>query len=123
MAPYRPPGSVSVPSVAIVTEALLDDDILAGNLERVVRERARLASALGACGWSVGPSVTNFLLVNFGTPTHAGLVAEHLLQQGLVPRTFGRDHPLAHCLRITVRDIDEDDRLIEAAGLFREARS
>ena len=123
MAPYRPPGSVSVPSVAIVTEALLDDDILDENLERVVRERARLASALGSSGWSVGPSVTNFILVDFGTPKHAGVVAEHLLRRGLVPRTFGRGHPLAHCLRITVRDIDENDRLIEAAGSFGEARS
>lgn len=123
MAPYRPPGSVSVPSVAIVTEVLLDDEILAENLERVVRERTRLASALVASGWSVGPSVANFLLVDFGTPARAGLVAEQLLRRGLVPRTFGRGHPLAHCLRITIRDIDENDRLIEAAGSFREARS
>ncbi len=123
MAPYRPPGSVSVPSVAIVTEALLDDDILAGNLERVVRERTRLDMALGALGWSVGPSVTNFLLVDFGTPTRAGVVAEYLLGRGLVPRTFGQGHPLAHCLRITVRDIDENDRLIEAAAVLMEAES
>ncbi len=123
MAPYRPPGSVSVPSVAIVTEALLDDGILVENLERVVRERARLASALGASGWSVGPSVTNFLLVDFGTPARSAVVAEHLLRRGLVPRTFGHGHPLAHCLRITVRNIDENDRLIEAAATFMEAGS
>ena len=33
LAPYRPPGSVAVPSVHIVTEALLDDGILAENLD------------------------------------------------------------------------------------------
>ncbi|MEO8208389.1 MAG: aminotransferase class I/II-fold pyridoxal phosphate-dependent enzyme [Chloroflexota bacterium] len=115
LAPYRPPGSVSVPSVHIVTEALLDDGILAANLERVVRERDRLAGALGTAAWRVLPSVTNFILVDFGTPQRSALVAEALLRSGLVPRTFGRDHPLAHCLRLTVRDTRENDRLIAAA--------
>ena len=34
---------------------------------------------------------------------------------GLVPRTFGHGHPLAYCLRVTVRTPDDDDRLIAAA--------
>ena len=38
-----------------------------------------------------------------------------LMRRGLVPRTFGHGHPLAHCLRVTVRDPDENERLIEAA--------
>jgi len=42
-------------------------------------------------------------------------VAESLLERGLVPRTFPAGHPLAGCLRITVRDEAQDDRLIEAA--------
>jgi histidinol-phosphate/aromatic aminotransferase/cobyric acid decarboxylase-like protein len=32
-----------------------------------------------------------------------------------VPRTFGAHHPLAHCLRITVRSAAENGRLIDAA--------
>jgi histidinol-phosphate aminotransferase len=115
LAPYRPPGSVAVPSVHIVTEALLDDEILAGNLERVERERERLTAELGAAGWRIGPSVTNFILADFGTAEEAGRVAETLLSRGLVPRTFGPGHPLAHCLRMTVRSVEENDRLIEAA--------
>ena len=43
--PYRPPGSVAIPSVAVVTEALLDPDVLDANLARVERERGRLAAA------------------------------------------------------------------------------
>ena len=120
LAPYRPPGSVAVPSVHIVTEALLDDGILAVNLERVERERERLTTELGAAGWRIGPSVTNFVLADFGTPAQALRVAEALLSRGLVPRTFGRWHPLAHCLRITVRSIEENDRLIEAARELRQ---
>lgn len=113
--PYRPPGSVSVVSVTLATEALLDDSILASNLERVARERTRLSTALGAAGWKVGPSVTNFVLVDFSTPERAAAVAETLLGRGLVPRTFGAGHPLAGQLRLTVRDPHENDRLIAAA--------
>jgi len=115
LAPYRPPGSVAVPSVHIVTEALLDDGILAANLERVERERERLTVELNAAGWRIGPSVTNFVLADFETAEEADRVAEALLSRGLVPRTFGPGHPLAHCLRITVRSIDENNRLIDAA--------
>ena len=113
--PYRPPGSVSVVSVTLATEALLDESILESNLERVARERARLSTVLGAAGWSVGPSVTNFVLVDFSTPERAAAVAETLLGRGLVPRTFGAGHPLASRLRLTVRDPHENDRLIAAA--------
>jgi histidinol-phosphate aminotransferase len=116
MNPYRPPGSVSTVSVTVVTEALLDPTILDANLARVTRERARLAGGLAAAGWSVGPSVTNFLLVDFGSPERAAATAEGLLARGLVPRTFGAGHPLAGHLRLTVRDPRENDRLIEAAA-------
>ena len=115
MNPYRPPGSVSTVSVTIVTEALLDPTILQGNLARVEHERDRLATALGEAGWSVGPSVTNFLLVDFGFPERAAATAEGLLRLGLVPRTFPAGHPLAAYLRLTVRDRHENNRLIEAA--------
>jgi histidinol-phosphate aminotransferase len=113
--PYRPPGSVSTVSVTLVTEALLDPSILDANLERVVRERARLGEALRDAGWSVGESVTNFILVDLGTPERAATMAEGLLQRGLVPRTLGWGNPLAGFLRLTARDRDEHDRLIEAA--------
>ena len=120
MNPYRPPGSVSVVSVTVATEALLDDRILDENLARVERERDRLTRGLEDAGWSVGPSVTNFVLVDFGSAERAAPIAEALLRRGLVPRTFGATHPLARCLRLTVRDGAENDRLIEAANELRE---
>ncbi|MGZ9276198.1 MAG: pyridoxal phosphate-dependent aminotransferase [Candidatus Limnocylindrales bacterium] len=115
MNPYRPPGSVSTVSATIVTEALLAEDAPNVNLERVRVERGRLHAALTAIGWNVGPSVTNFLLVDFGSPERAEVIAEGLLRRGLVPRTFPAGHPLADHLRLTVRSAAEDDRLIEAA--------
>ncbi|MFI5227291.1 MAG: aminotransferase class I/II-fold pyridoxal phosphate-dependent enzyme, partial [Candidatus Limnocylindrales bacterium] len=75
----------------------------------------RLAGGLTTSGWTVLPSVTNFLLVRFASPAAAGDVAEALLRRGLVPRTFGAGHPLADHLRITVRSPEQDDRLIDAA--------
>ena len=113
--PYRPPGSVSVISVTLATEALLDDGILTENLARVAHERSRLSDRLREAGWAVGPSVTNFVLVDFGGPDRAASVAEALLRRGLVPRTFGAGHPLAGHLRLTVRDPRQNDRLIAAA--------
>jgi histidinol-phosphate aminotransferase len=113
--PFRPPGSISTVSVTLVTAALRDDSILDDNLERVATERDRLTGALRALGWSVGPSVTNFVLVDFGSVERTGQVAEALLARGLVPRTFASGHPLADHLRLTVRAPHENDRLIAAA--------
>ena len=102
-------------SVSLVTEVLRDPAILDANLARVELERTRLGDALRAIGWAVGPSVTNFLLVDFGSAERAGMAAEALLAKGLVPRTFPAGHPLADRLRLTIRDPHENDRLIMAA--------
>ena len=115
IAPYRPPGSVSTISVTVVTAALADPTGMHANVARVDAERDRLADALRTAGWSIGPTVTNFLLADFGTTERAAAVATGLLRRGLVPRTFGAGHPLAHALRLTIRDRAGNDRLISAA--------
>jgi histidinol-phosphate aminotransferase len=115
ISPYRPPGSVSTVSVTVVTEALADPAGMRANVARVDAERDRLADALRTLGWNVGPSVTNFLLVDLGTKERAAAVATGLLRRGLVPRTFPAGHPLAHALRLTIRDRTGNDRLIAAA--------
>jgi histidinol-phosphate aminotransferase len=116
IAPYRPPGSISTVSVTIVTAALKDPRAMVANVERVDAERDRLAGDLRTVGWTIRPSVTNFLLADFGTAERAAEVATGLLQRGLVPRTFAAGHPLAHCLRLTVRDRAGDERLVAAAA-------
>ncbi|HET7029305.1 MAG TPA: aminotransferase class I/II-fold pyridoxal phosphate-dependent enzyme [Candidatus Limnocylindrales bacterium] len=119
IAPYRPPGSVSTVSVTVVTEALSEPSGMVANVERVDAERDRLSAALRNAGWDVGPTVTNFVLVDFATPERAALVATGMLRRGLVPRTFPAGHPLAHALRLTIRDRAGDDRLIAAANELR----
>ena len=114
MEPYRPPGSVSVPSVAVVTAALRAPEALRDNVSRISAERARLAAAFADLGTPASPSVANFLLVGFGDRERAAATADGLLRRGLVPRTFGAGHPLADHLRFTIRAPAEDDRLIAA---------
>jgi histidinol-phosphate aminotransferase len=120
--PYRPPGSVSTISVTVATEVLGDPNVLVANLTRVEVERARLADGLRAAGWQPEPSVTNFLLVPFADRDRAATIAQSLLKEGLVPRTFPGDHPLANCLRLTVRDRTENDRLLAAARAVEPIR-
>jgi histidinol-phosphate aminotransferase len=122
MNPIRPPGSVSTVSVTVVTEALRDPGIAAANVASVEAERARLSDALSTAGWSVGPSVTNFLLIDLGSVDRASAAAEALLRRGLVPRTFPGSHPLADHLRLTVRSREQNDRLIAAVRDFEEGR-
>jgi histidinol-phosphate aminotransferase len=113
--PYRPPGSVSVVSVAVATAAFETDGWLGPRVAAVHAERERLAGGLAEAGWEVLPSVTNFLLVRFASAARAEEVSEALLRRGIVPRTFGAGHPLADHLRITVRSRSEDDRFVAAA--------
>ena len=98
-----------------MTAALADPRGMAANVARVDAERERLAHELRDAGWDVGPSVTNFLLVDFGTAERAAAAATGMLQRGLVPRTFAAGHPLAHCLRLTIRDRAGNERLTAAA--------
>ena len=112
---YRPPGSVSIVSVEVATALLPDDTGMRRRVREVIAERERFADRLRAAGWMVHPSTTNFLLVRFGSPAVADVVADELLKRGLIPRTFPAGHPLDHCIRLTVRNPVQDDRLVAAA--------
>ena len=115
IAVYRPPGSVSVVSVDVGAALLKDPNVAADRVETITAERGRFVAALRDAGWDARDSVTNFVLVAFGSPEAADVAAEGLLTRGLIPRTFPSGHPLDHCIRLTVRDREQDDRLVAAA--------
>jgi histidinol-phosphate aminotransferase len=115
IAVYRPPGSVSVVSVDIGAALLSDPNIAADRVETITAERDRFISALREVGWDARDSVTNFVLVELESPASADAVAEGLLSRGLIPRTFPAGHPLDHYIRLTVRNREQDDRLVAAA--------
>jgi histidinol-phosphate aminotransferase len=112
---FRAPASVSTVSAALATASLLRPELAAANVVRISAQRARLIEALVQIGWLPYQSEVNFILVRFASPGAAESAAEALLRRGLVPRSFGSDHPFADCLRLTVRSAQENDRLIEAA--------
>ncbi len=112
---YRAPASVATVSAALATAALRRPDLAVANVARIAGQRARLIGELTRLGWRPYPSQASFILVRFGSVEIAAQAAESLLRRGLVPRTFGPDHPLADCLRLTVRSVQENDRLIRAA--------
>lgn len=111
---YRPPGSVGTISATAVALAMRDPAAMEANVARVAAERPRLAAALAEAGWNPQPSVTNFILLDLRTTERSAAAADALMRRGLVPRTFGHGHPLAHCIRVTVRAPGENDRLIAA---------
>jgi histidinol-phosphate aminotransferase len=122
IAVYRPPGSVSNVSVDVAAALLSDPNLAPSRVAAIAAERERFSSALRAAGWDPQPSTTNFLLVAFPSTRAAEAAAEGLLSRGLIPRTFPADHPLSSCLRLTVRNEEQDDRLVEAAREIGSAR-
>ncbi len=112
---YRAPASVSTVSAALATAALRRPELAAANVARIAEQRTRLIGELSALGWRPYPSQVNFILFRFSSAAAASAAAEALLRSGLVPRTFSADHPLADCLRLTVRSAAENDRLIDTA--------
>jgi histidinol-phosphate aminotransferase len=112
---YRAPASVGTISAALAAASLTRLELSASNVAQIAEQRTRLIRQLSELGWRPYPSQANFILVAFGSNESADSAAEALLRLGLVPRTFGPDHPFAHCLRLTVRSAQENDRLIAAA--------
>ena len=99
--------------------ALADRAGYRSNIRRVVGTRKRLASRLGGLGFSVLPSVTNFLLVEPpGVP--AGEWFEYLHQQGILVRWF-RDGDVSSYLRITVGTDEDCDALVAACSSFLDS--
>ncbi|GIU94768.1 MAG: hypothetical protein KatS3mg012_1225 [Gaiellaceae bacterium] len=95
------PLAVSTLSAALALAALADPP----DLTEEIAERERLAEALRALGLSPLPSCGNFLYVPVAEPE---ALAEQLLRHGIVVRLF------PEAIRITVRDREDDDLLLEA---------
>jgi histidinol-phosphate aminotransferase len=103
--------SFNVNSLALAAaEAALDDQAHVREVRmRTAAERERLAAALAARGCRVFPSQTNFLLVHFGIDAQA--TEARLLNAGVVVRPMA-GYGLGDCLRITVGQRSENERLL-----------
>ena len=103
--------NVNSVGLAAAQAVLGDDEHLRWSLARNAEQRALLAAALCERGWFVHPSLTNFLLVEFGERTPA--IEAGLLAQGVVVRPMA-GYGLPDCLRITIGDAGENRRLLAA---------
>lgn len=110
----RPPNSVSALTSRIGAAALRAPEIMRQQVAAIGAARAPFAAGLAAAGARVYPSVTNFLLTDWGEPARARAAYERLERRGLVVRNFA-DHPLipGH-LRVTVRTPEQNARLLDA---------
>jgi histidinol-phosphate/aromatic aminotransferase/cobyric acid decarboxylase-like protein/imidazoleglycerol phosphate dehydratase HisB len=95
------PLPISTLSAALALTALADPPDVGDQVE----ERERAARVLRALGLEPLPSWTNFLFVPLEEPERVG---ETLLRDGLVVRVF------ADGIRLSVRDREDDDLLLEA---------
>jgi len=103
--------NVNMVGLAAAQAALDDDAHLAASLAGNAVQRADLAAALRQRGWFVHPSQANFLLVEFGAGTP--VVEAALLAREVVVRPMA-GYGLPQCLRITVGDAGENQRLLAA---------
>lgn len=112
----RPPNSVSVVTARVAAAALGDLPAMRANVATLVAERAPFAAALAAAGARVHPSVTNFLLTQWGEAATAQAVYDRLERRGIVVRNFAHHPLLPGHLRITVRTAEQNARLLAALG-------
>jgi histidinol-phosphate aminotransferase len=101
---------------ACAAEFALDHlDVLAGQSQAIMAERAQLESALDRLpGAARFPSATNFVLVRLAG---ADAVFERLKARGILVRNLHGSHPLLeNCLRLTVGTPDENRLLLDALG-------
>ena len=103
--------NVNMAGLAAAEASLGDEAHLRWSLARNAEQRAALASALRERGHFVHPSMTNFLLVEFGA--EASRIEAGLLERGVVLRPMA-GYGLPGCLRITVGDASENRRLLAA---------
>lgn len=120
----KQPYNVNIAGLLAARAALDDFDWLRDRATLLVRERERLIRELAAIdGLRVYPSATNFILVDFGSPTLRESVWQALIHRGILVRRPGGER-LAGYLRITVGKPEESDRLLAALReILREMRA
>jgi len=105
------PYAMSTPVVECVEDALQSSAIVEarGRIAEIVAERERLMAAISACSCveTVWPSAANFFLVRV---MDSEAVLREARDGGILLRDFGRSLP--NCIRITVGERSENDRLL-----------
>lgn len=105
----RGPFNTSLPAQAAGIAALNDADFIKRTIDMTNDGRVFLAREITALGFTVYPSVTNFLLIKFGENAEAIRVG--LKEAGIFVRQMGA-YNLPEHLRITVGQAEDNQRVI-----------
>jgi histidinol-phosphate aminotransferase len=105
------PNNVSIPSQAMATAAIGDQDHMRETVEKTAAIRGRFADGCRALGLEVAPSHTNFVLIRFSSAPAAQRADAALRAAGLLMRGMG-GYGLADCLRATICEETVMDRCL-----------
>jgi len=112
-----PPYAIPTPTVEAATAAVVNESfrVMPERIRALCEERERIREALEASPAvvQVWPSDANFLLVRFRDSADVLARARHA---GLLLRDFGGEPGLENCLRITIGEPADNDRLLAALG-------
>ncbi|MEM3030295.1 MAG: histidinol-phosphate transaminase [Candidatus Micrarchaeia archaeon] len=118
----RLPWNVSAFSQRAALTLLRHRQLFVKNIERIVRERDRVAQELTKIrGVRVFPSDANFYL--FSTPASAQKTFTSLWERGILVRDVSTLPLLAKCLRANVGTEDENDEFVDALREVAEGES
>jgi histidinol-phosphate aminotransferase len=106
------PYSVNATALAVLPEALQDQDYIARYVAEVRRNRERLQHELGDLGLQYWPSHANFVLVRIGS-AHVEFV-KALRARGILVRDRSSDAGCEGCVRLTVGTTEHTQTLINA---------
>jgi histidinol-phosphate aminotransferase len=105
------PYSVNAAALAVLPEALEDQEYVAHYVAEVRSNRERLQRELGDLGLHYWPSYANFVLVRIGS-AHAKFVRA-LRDRGILVRDRSSDHGCEGCIRLTVGTDEHTQSLID----------
>jgi histidinol-phosphate aminotransferase len=114
----KQPYNVNVAADVAAIASLADAEYLMGNVARIVAERERVASVLGAFpGVRVYPSQANFLLCRLSSRgPSAGLeLRDALRRRGILVRAYNRDG-LRDCTRFSIGTPAQNDAVLDAVA-------
>src|SRR3984893_10650981 len=106
------PYNVNAAALAVLPEALQDQEYVGRYVAQVLSNRERLQEELGNLGLHYWPSHTNFVLVRIG-PAHAEFV-QSLRNRGILVRDRHTDPGCEGCVRLTVGSDGHTETLITA---------
>jgi len=101
-----------VAALAVLPEALQDQEYVGRYVAQVLSNRERLQEELGNLGLHYWPSHANFVLVRIG-PAHAEFVQD-LRDRGILVRDRHTDPGCEGCVRLTVGSDEHTATLIGA---------